>query len=268
MKKDILNDYLIQVGLNSYEAKVYIGLLKRKSFTAAELWKITDIPRSRVYDILSSLNEKGFVSILPGKPRRYCALDPSIALKNLQDNILTEMKAKREHLDSISKELKHLLSPIYKKGQQTRNPIEYIEILNDPGQIGKRFKELQMSCKREIQAFVKPPYVVSQKENFPTEKRILKKKIKIRAVYEREDSKEFDTYVKKGIEAGEKARIVEKLPIKFVLFDNKKVIYALEDPDFGNGKTFTYFVVEHSNLSELFSAAFEFYWNKGKKYKG
>jgi sugar-specific transcriptional regulator TrmB len=264
MNKGITQEYLVQIGLNSYEAKAYLGLLKRRSFTAPELWKITKIPRSRVYDILSSLNEKGFVSILPGKPRRFCALDPSIALENLRKSLETEIVAKKEHLDSITHELQNLLLPIYKKGQKVRNPIEYIEILNDPGQIGKRFKELQLSCQKEMMAFVKPPYVVSQKENLPTEKRVLKKNISVRAVYEEEDSDEFWLYVKKGTDAGEEARVVKTLPIKFVLFDMKKVIYALEDPDLGNGRTFTYFIVEHTELAKLFKAAFSFYWERGK----
>ncbi|TET24265.1 MAG: TrmB family transcriptional regulator [Candidatus Cloacimonadota bacterium] len=263
MKNNITQEYLIQIGLNSYEAKAYLGLLRRRSFTAPELWKITKIPRSRVYDILSSLNEKGFVSILPGKPRRFCALDPLIALKNLQVSVEREISAKKEHLDSVTLELQSLLIPLYKKGQKVRNPIEYIEILNDPGQIGKRFKELQLSCKKEMMAFVKPPYVISQKENLPTEKKVLKKDIAIRAVYEEENSDEFRTYLKLGIEEGEKARVVKTIPIKFVLFDMKKVIYALEDPDLGNGRTFTYFIVEHKELAKLFKAAFEYYWKTG-----
>lgn len=263
MKKDITKEYLVQIGLNSYEAKAYLGLLKRRSFTAPELWKITKIPRSRVYDILSSLNEKGFVSFLPGKPRRFCALDPSIALKSMKESAEREMAAKREQIDSITDELQRLLIPLYKKGQKAGHPIEYIEILNDPGQIGKRFRELQLNCKREMHAFVKPPYVVSQKDNLPTEKRVLKRKTKVRAVYEEEDSKEFWTYLKKGIEEGEEARVVRTLPIKFVLFDMKKVIYALEDPDFGNGMTFTYFIVEHGEFAKLFKAAFEYYWKSG-----
>jgi sugar-specific transcriptional regulator TrmB len=265
MKKDITQEYLVQIGLNSYEAKAYLGLLKGRSFTAPELWKITKIPRSRVYDILSSLNEKGFASFLPGKPRRFCALDPSIALKSMKENMEREIVSKKEQLDSITLELRNLLIPVYKKGQKARNPIEYIEILNDPGQIGKQFRELQMNCKKEMYAFVKPPYVVSQKENLPTEKRVLKRKITIRAVYEEEDSEEFWTYLKKGIQEGEQARVVKVLPIKFVLFDMKKMIYALEDPDFGNGKTFTYFIVEHGELAKLFKAAFEFYWESGYK---
>jgi len=264
MKKDLTEKHLIQIGFNSYEAKAYVGLLKGRNFTAPELWKLTGIPRSRVYDVLSSLTEKGFVSFLPGKPKRYCALDPSVGLQNLQRNTELELRTRKEHLESITIELESLLVPIYRKGQKAHNPMEYIEILNDPGQIGKRFRELQLNCKKQLLAFVKPPYVVTQQENLPTEKKVLGKKIRIRAVYEEEDSEEFRKYLKKGIDAGEQARIVKSLPIKFVLFDMSKVIYALEDPDFGNGKTFTYFIVKQKDLAKLFKAAFEFYWKKGR----
>ncbi len=268
MQKGVTEKYLVQIGLNSYEAKAYFGLLKGSSFTAPELWKLTGIPRSRVYDVLSSLTEKGFASLLPGKPRKYCALDPSVGIENLQRNMEAELNARKKHIESVAVELEKLLVPMYREGRKVHNPMEYIEILNDPGQIGKRFKELQLECKSEVLAFVKPPYVVSQRENLPTEKKVLKKSISIKAVYEEEKSEEFRKYLRKGIEAGEQSRVVKSLPIKFVIFDMKKVIYALEDPDFGNGRTFTYFIVKQNNLAKLFKAAFEFYWNLGSNPLG
>ena len=46
---------LKELGLNSYEAKVYIALLKKYPATGYEVAKLADIPQSRAYDTLKSL---------------------------------------------------------------------------------------------------------------------------------------------------------------------------------------------------------------------
>lgn len=68
---------LSRLGLNQYEAKAYISLLAIGSPTAGELAEDAKIPRSRVYDVLSSLEDKGFVVSRAGRPTKYKATDPS-----------------------------------------------------------------------------------------------------------------------------------------------------------------------------------------------
>jgi len=48
-------------GINSYEAKIWTALLSRGVSTAGELSDIANVPRSRSYDVLESLEKKGFV---------------------------------------------------------------------------------------------------------------------------------------------------------------------------------------------------------------
>ena len=50
-------------GLNSYQAKLWTALLSRGVATAGELSDISNVPRSRAYDVLQSLAEKGFVVV-------------------------------------------------------------------------------------------------------------------------------------------------------------------------------------------------------------
>ncbi len=49
-------------GLNTYEAKVWTALLSRGVSTAGELSDIANVPRSRSYDILESLEKKRICS--------------------------------------------------------------------------------------------------------------------------------------------------------------------------------------------------------------
>ena len=50
-------------GLNSYEVKIWTALLSRGVSTAGELSDIANVPRSRSYDVLESLEKKGFIII-------------------------------------------------------------------------------------------------------------------------------------------------------------------------------------------------------------
>ncbi len=53
-----LIDKLKEIGFNTYEAKVYIALLKKYPVTGYEAAKLANIPQSRTYDTLKALEEK------------------------------------------------------------------------------------------------------------------------------------------------------------------------------------------------------------------
>ena len=72
VQKDFLNK-LKDFGLNSYESKLWVALLSRGVSTAGELSDISNVPRSRAYDVLESLEKKGFVIVKVGKPIKYLA---------------------------------------------------------------------------------------------------------------------------------------------------------------------------------------------------
>ncbi|MDI6701755.1 TrmB family transcriptional regulator [Methanothermobacter wolfeii] len=65
------------MGLTDYEASAYTALTSLVSGRAGEVGEAAGIPRSRVYDILRKLAEKGFVEVERGKPMRYHAVPPS-----------------------------------------------------------------------------------------------------------------------------------------------------------------------------------------------
>ena len=76
-------DALKSIGLNLYERKLFVAILSRKTSTAGELAEISEVPRSRCYDVLESLANKGFVIVQPGKPMKYVAVAPEEAERRL-----------------------------------------------------------------------------------------------------------------------------------------------------------------------------------------
>ncbi|QLC35348.1 TrmB family transcriptional regulator (plasmid) [Halarchaeum sp. CBA1220] len=73
--------HLREMGLSEYEADAYHGLLHVGTATAKEVSDVADVPQSRVYDVLDSLETKGFVHIQPGRPKKYGPVDPDTAVQ-------------------------------------------------------------------------------------------------------------------------------------------------------------------------------------------
>src|SRR6202171_5853580 len=74
---------LTGLGLTSYEARAYVALTGRDSFTAAEVARLATLPRQRIYDVLSSLGQKALVSTRPGGVVKYAAAEPALAMERL-----------------------------------------------------------------------------------------------------------------------------------------------------------------------------------------
>jgi len=83
VQKDFLNK-LKDFGLNTYESKLWTALLSRGISTAGELSDIANVPRSRSYDVLESLEKKGFIVMKLGKPIKYIAVPPEEVLERLK----------------------------------------------------------------------------------------------------------------------------------------------------------------------------------------
>ncbi|MBS3098236.1 TrmB family transcriptional regulator [Candidatus Woesearchaeota archaeon] len=70
--------------------------LSRGVSTAGELSDIANVPRSRSYDVLESLEKKGFIIMKLGKPIKYIAVPPNEVLervkKKIKDNSERELK--------------------------------------------------------------------------------------------------------------------------------------------------------------------------------
>jgi len=87
--------------LNLYEAKVWTALLSRGVSTAGELSNISDVPRSRTYDILESLEKKGFVVMRLGKPIKFVALKPEEVVERVKRNLIVEAQNKTKRLEQL-----------------------------------------------------------------------------------------------------------------------------------------------------------------------
>ena len=87
--------------LNLYEVKVWMACLSRGVSTAGELSTISDVPRSRTYDILESLEKKGFILMKLGKPIKFIALKPEEVIERVKKNMVIDAQAKAKRLEEL-----------------------------------------------------------------------------------------------------------------------------------------------------------------------
>ena len=249
---------LTQLGLTTYEAKAYVALLGRDSFTAAQVARQAGLPRQRIYDVLGSLVEKGLASARPGSVVKYAANAPGVAV----DRLVAERRRELADLERTAAHAITELEPVYRSGLQHTDPLEYIEVLRDSGAINERFGELQASVKNEILVFTRPPYASQPQENLTGLE--VTRRHRVRSVYEMRafDDPAFIAGVERFIEAGEEARFVESLPLKLVIIDETIVMFGMQDP-VGSGNELTMMVVEHTSLAKLLKTSFESTWAEG-----
>jgi len=74
-------ELLKSTGLSKYESLIYKTLVKNGILTAKEISKMGKVPMGKIYEVLSTLEEKGFLEIQKGRPILYRANEPSIAFK-------------------------------------------------------------------------------------------------------------------------------------------------------------------------------------------
>lgn len=96
-----LVEKLKEIGFNSYEAKVYIALLKKNPATGYEVSKFANIPQSRTYDTLKALEEKGVVAPTNAKPISYTPIKPKQLISSYQKKMNKTINYLEKHLPEV-----------------------------------------------------------------------------------------------------------------------------------------------------------------------
>lgn len=133
VKDEFLSKLRQYFGLNLYEVRIWTALLSRGVSTAGELSDIGNVPRSRAYDVLESLEKKGFVVMKLGKPIKYLAVEPKEVVERVKKLITRESFEKVKRLDKLkTTDVLGELNSLHKQG------IEFVEPADLSGAIRGR----------------------------------------------------------------------------------------------------------------------------------
>ncbi len=128
-----LVEKLKDIGFNTYEAKVYIALLKKYPATGYEVSKLANIPQSRTYDTLKVLEEKKVVVSTNAKPVSYTPVKPRQILNSYKKKMDSTVNYLEKHLPEVKDDYN-----------------EPVITINGRQNIQNKIKEVIKNAKREI----------------------------------------------------------------------------------------------------------------------
>ena len=253
---------LEELGLTNYEARVYLALIRRDVFTAAEVAREAQVPRQRVYDVLEGLTRRQLALLRPGKVAGYSAVAPETAVHRLME----QQRRSLGRLERLSDELAQELLPTWDSGRTHTDPLDYVEVLRDAADISERFARIQSEAERELLSFSRPPWVNPPSENvagIEASIRLHAAGRAVRSLYSSDvlDDAEVLAVVRRFVEAGEEIRIAESLPLKLIIADGSTVLCDMPDPVARAGAT-TSLVIRHPSLAEALRLAFHAIWDE------
>ncbi|RKT02879.1 sugar-specific transcriptional regulator TrmB [Streptomyces sp. 3211.6] len=261
-----VND-LVALGLSRYEARVYLTLVRRESYTAAEVARAADVPRQRVYDVLDALVRRRLAIPRPGRVAAFSAVSPELALARL----MALQRESLERLDQAAAVLATALTPVWSAGQTHTDPLDYIEVLRDPKAIAERFASIQEQATRELLSFCKPPFVApaANDEGIKAVRRLRRAGGSARAVYTHDalgDGEVLENVRRFG-EAGEEARFTRELPLKLIIADAALVLCDMPDP-MADTRATTALFIEHPALAGCLRLSFLSVWAQAEAASG
>lgn len=228
IKEEFLSRLRKIFDLNLYEAKVWTALLSRGTSTAGELSNISDVPRSRTYDILESLEKKVFIVMKVGKPIKFVALKPEEVVERVKRNLVVDAQERSKRLEKLrGDEVLDELNSLFTNG------IKYVEPSDLSGSLRGRqnmYNHLDMM----IRSAEKSVTIVTTAEGLnrklealmPALDRAKRRGVVVRiaAPVNSENSK-----IAKEISKVAEVRNVSGLSARFAIVDSNQVMFMLLD---------------------------------------
>jgi sugar-specific transcriptional regulator TrmB len=151
VKQELINRIKDYFNLNIYETKVWLALLGKGIASAGEIASISSVPRSRTYDVLESLEKKGFAIIRLEKPVKYIGVKPRLMIEKLRKNIKKETEERIINLLNIKEtEEFELLENLYKKGDSPIKKENISTALKGRSNISNYLKEVIYNAKIDV----------------------------------------------------------------------------------------------------------------------
>ncbi|HUW43563.1 MAG TPA: helix-turn-helix domain-containing protein [Bacillota bacterium] len=151
VKQELIGKIKDYFDLNIYETKVWLALLGKGIASAGEIAEISRVPRSRTYDVLESLEKKGFAIIKLGKPVKYIGVKPHLILEKLKNNVRSDAEERIVSLVNMkSTEEFSKLEKLYKEGLSPIKKEDYSAALKGRSNISNYLKEILQNASKEV----------------------------------------------------------------------------------------------------------------------
>jgi len=230
VKEEFLSKLRRYFSLNLYEVKIWAALLSRGVSTAGELSDIANVPRSRSYDVLESLEKKGFVIMKLGKPIKYIAVPPSEVLERVKKNMRIEAEEKVKRLEELKgTEVLQELNTLHTQGVELVEPADLSGSLRGRHNLYNHLEMTIRDAEESVVIMTTSQGLMRKVEGLkPTLEAVKKRGVKIRIAAPL--TKETKSAVKEIQDIAEVRNTDSKA--RFCIVDGKELIFmVLDDKD-------------------------------------
>ncbi len=231
VKEEFLSKLRRYFSLNLYEVKIWTALLSRGVATAGELSDIANVPRSRSYDVLESLERKGFVVMKLGKPIKYIAVAPQEVLERVKKNMKEESDEKVKRLEQLkTTDVLGELNLLHTQGIELVEPADLSGSLRGRHNLYSHLELLIRNAEKSVTLMTTSQGFIRKVEGLkPVFEKLKKKGVKVRIAApitkENKDSLKDVAEVAEVRHTDSRARfcIVDSKDIVFMILDDKEV---------------------------------------------
>ena len=216
--------------LNLYEVKVWAALLSRGTSTAGELSSISDVPRSRTYDILESLEKKGFIIMKLGKPIKFVALKPEEVVERVKKNLMRSAQEKTKRLENLKgDEVLDELTNLFTQGVKFVEPTDLSGALRGRPNLYTHLETMIKNAEKSVILVTTGKGLVRKIEALKPEFERLKKRgvdIKIAASKDKESVEAAKEVAKLA-----DVRCLNDINARFAIIDGNDIMFMVMDDD-------------------------------------
>jgi len=244
---------LEKIGLTSYETRTFTSLLKAGELTASELSQKSGVPYSKIYEVLGTLEDKGWIGSDDARPTKYFAKSPTTAIETTKQNLEAEF---RDNQNVILNEL----VPLYEKSGTSERPD--IWVLSGGVNIASKILEMADSCKNEVMIALPKTGEYMIKQALPKLRSLHDKGVNVTIL----TSDKIDKESLKAISRVAKVKIKKGLFGGGIISDKRYVIILLgPEVSDSNSSDLVAIWADHTGLAGFAKEYFEYLLKDAKK---
>jgi sugar-specific transcriptional regulator TrmB/DNA-binding CsgD family transcriptional regulator len=245
------------LGLSSLEEAAYRRLVGVPSTSAESLADAEGVRVPEVLAALASLEEKGLVARSTATPGDYVASPPALAVGSM-------IVERRDEIRRAELELERLVAE-YRGAASDRASTEVVDVVHGEQAVAQRFAQLQRGAAHEVLALVKSTVALVPAEDNVDEQVAVSRGVTYRVVVERSAMEKpgFLDMVAESVEAGERVRVTDRLPLRLLIADRSVALLPLAptSEDSGAGAL----VIHPSGLLDALLLLFDMVWASARE---
>jgi predicted DNA-binding transcriptional regulator len=244
---------LAEFGLGRNEARLYLAAVGGSAMRAAELAQLADISRTKAYDALRLLVEKGLFTEEPGRVARFRAVDPQTVVRRLRQQSIRDQAGLLEDTSRLVADLFQL----YYSSPTTKDPLDFVQLLRQGEAAWARQEAMMAGARIEV---IRARRLPRRGAPLP-DPHTLRDGVSARAIYERGflDDPRYRSGLAERVLRGEQIRFTDHVAIGMCVVDRRSIMMGLNSAGVVNGPGH-WLALEHPGLGELLARVFEGQW--------